>query len=108
MVSESMMALAATAGAAIVDAAATGSWTTAKARVAELFAAGDDHRFAVVERRLEDTRTRLDAVPTRELESLRRRQTQSWATRLEDLLDERPETAERLRQILAELAGDRR
>ncbi|MEV6489396.1 hypothetical protein AB0M20_12320 [Actinoplanes sp. NPDC051633] len=101
MLSERLTALARAGGAAIVDAAVAGGWTAARTRIAEVFAAGDQHRIDIVERRLEETRTRLDEVPTPELEALRLRLTLSWSTRLEDLLDEHPDAADRLERLLS-------
>jgi hypothetical protein len=66
-------------------------------RVALLF--GD----AVTQRRLAETRERLDSVPVQDLDALSRTLTQSWTTRFEDLLEERREAAEALRQLLDDL-----
>jgi hypothetical protein len=104
MLSARLTALAAEGGNAVVSAAATTAWTTVKPRFARLFARGDDHRRIVMERRLENTRTRLDGVKAKELEPLGRRLAQSWTTRLEDLLEDHPDAAGELQQILGDLA----
>jgi hypothetical protein len=105
MLAEPLIALAARGGNAIVEAATTTAWPAARSRMARLFARGDEDRRTVMERRLEETRTRLDEVRAQELEPLRRRLTQSWTTRLEDLLEDHPDSAGDLRQILDDLVS---
>jgi hypothetical protein len=103
MLTETLIALAAAGGTALVEAAATDAWNTAKGGVARLFGR-DKQQVEILEARLEDTRTQLTAVPAPQLDQLRRRQTQAWTTRLEDLLDEQPDAAGRLQELLDELA----
>ncbi|GIF17939.1 hypothetical protein BJ973_009097 [Actinoplanes tereljensis] len=103
MLTETLIALGAAGGTALVEAAATDIWNTAKDRVARLFGR-DTKQVTVLEARLEDTRAQLVAAPADQLEQLRERQTQVWTTRLQDLLEEQPEAAPALQELLDELA----
>ncbi|MFG1608455.1 hypothetical protein [Actinoplanes sp. NPDC049265] len=104
MLTEALIALAAAGGTALMEAAATDAWNTAKTGIARLFGR-DQQQVTILETRLEDSRAQVTAaVPADELDQVRLRQAQAWATRLEDLLSEQPQAADRLRGLIDELA----
>lgn len=105
MLTEALIALAAAGGTGLVQAAATDAWATAKAGMARLLGRGRPQQVAVIEARLESSRAQLVTLAGHELEQVRQRQAQAWATRLEDLLEEDPDAAGPLRRLLDELAA---
>ncbi|GIM97522.1 hypothetical protein [Paractinoplanes toevensis] len=103
MLTETLIALGAAGGTAVVEAATTDVWNTAKDRVARLFG-GDPKQVTILEARLEDTHERLAAAPADQVDQVREQQTQVWTTRLQDLLEEQPDTAPALQELLDDLA----
>ena len=95
-----LLALAALAGQTVVAAAATDAWESTKRGFAQLFGRGDQGRAELAERRLEDTRNQLEAVPGPELEQARRQLEAAWKTRLVDLLEEHPDAADDLQDLI--------
>lgn len=104
MLEEALAALAAAGGSALVQAATTDAWEKAKAGFARLLGRGDERRTAVIEGRLESTRTELVPLAGAELARVRDAQAAEWTTRLRDALEEDPDSAETLREMLDELA----
>ena len=105
MLAEALAALAAAGGTALVEAATTDAWERAKVGFALLFGRGDERRTAVIEGRLEGTRAELVPLTGTELERTREARAAEWTIRLRDALDEHPDSAERLRGLLDELAA---
>ncbi len=105
MLSEALVALAAAGGTAVVQAAASDGWVTAKAGFARLIGRDDPARVALVEKRLEDTRTHLTPLSGTPLEQARRAEATAWAIRLQDLLDEDLHAAVLLRQLVGQLTA---
>jgi hypothetical protein len=96
MLAETLAALAAAGGTAVVGAVATDAWQATRAGVAWLLGRGDPDRTDAVEQQLE--RTRVSVVDgSGDVEKLRA----AWTGRLEDLLIERPEAAGQLRELIA-------
>ncbi|AXG77890.1 hypothetical protein [Streptomyces paludis] len=93
MLAESMMALAAAGGGAIVQAAGTDAWATVRERIARLVGRGDAERQRAELTRLDQTSADLSALPGRdpeadaEAEHRRVRWESVWQTRLELLLE---------------------
>jgi hypothetical protein len=106
MLEEALVALAAAGGTALVEAAATDAWTKAKERFAQLLGRGDQQRAVVVEGRLERTRAELLPLTGAELEQAREVRATEWATRLRDVLEEHPESAEELREVVEQLRAE--
>ncbi|WP_445270433.1 hypothetical protein [Streptomyces sp. DSM 41634] len=107
MLAEAMTALAAAAGAGVVQAATTDAWTGLRVRVARWFGRGDERREQVQLERLDRTAAELTASGGAERE--RELQEREWRTRFEDLLEglddtEREEAADELRALLRESA----
>jgi hypothetical protein len=101
-----METLAALAGNALVTAAVTDAFESARAKVARLFGRGEPDQ--AVERRLEATARRVTAVPEAELDQVRETLARQWETRFADLLADHPEAAGEVRAFVQEsvTAGD--
>lgn len=109
MLSESLVALAAAGGTAVVQAVGTDAWGAVRDRTARLFARGDAERQTTVLARLEETAHDLSdqADPSSALI----RWESAWRARWEMLLDclsdaELPAVAEELTQVI-DMAGRR-
>ncbi|MFJ7271274.1 hypothetical protein ACIQV3_32305 [Streptomyces sp. NPDC099050] len=95
MLAESLAALAAAGGAAVVQAATTDAWTELRDRVARWFGRGDGELERVQLERLDRSAAELVAGAGSEQE--RALQATVWRTRIEDLLESLPDDAERER-----------
>jgi hypothetical protein len=104
VLAEALAALAAAGGTALVEAATTDAWEKAKSGFARLFGRGDDRRTEVIEARLESTRAELVPLTGAALERAREARAAEWTTRLRDVLEEHPDSAEMLRGVLDDLA----
>jgi hypothetical protein len=104
-------ALAGAGGAALVGAAATDAWQSARAGFARLLGRGDARRRELAETRLDATAAEVQRVGDAGREEVRRVLVSAWQTRLADLLAEDPDAAEELRalteQIIAALPAGR-
>jgi hypothetical protein len=97
MVAEWVAALAASGAGALVGAAATDAWQTARAGVLTLFGRTGERRRELAAGWLDEDAAALFRADGAEREVLRQRLLASWQTRLADLLDEHPEAADELR-----------
>ena len=104
MLLEALGALASAGGTALVEAAASDAWEKARAGFARLLGRGDKRREAVAEGRLDATRAQLAPLSDAELDRMRQIQIGEWTTRLRDFLEEHPDGAAELRDVLADLA----
>ncbi|GAB1818298.1 hypothetical protein [Herbidospora sp. RD11066] len=98
MLAETLTALAATAGSAVVTAMATDAWEDVKARCAKLLGRGDETAGERQAERLESARAELLAADDREqtagaLEA-------AWTVRLRDLLEDHPDAEGSLRELV--------
>ncbi|MGK5529396.1 hypothetical protein [Streptomyces sp. URMC 129] len=106
MLSEALTALAATGGAAVVQAAGTDAWTGFRAKVAGWFGRGNAERERAELERLDRTAAALADGSGGDL--VRVREQVAWETRFEALLEsaaderERDALAGRLRDLLRE------
>ena len=96
-----MAALAATAGEVLVAAVVAGVPEDVRDTIARLFGGGQPDRQ--VERRLDATRRQLADAGPAQLAGLQAIQAGQWATRFEDLLNDRPEAAAEVRALVAPL-----
>ncbi|MFD8982006.1 hypothetical protein [Streptomyces sp. NPDC059564] len=106
MLAESLMALAAAGGSAVVQAATTDAWAGFRVRLARWFGRGNERREQVQLERLDRTLAELTAGGGAERELLAR----EWRTRFEELLEdlddsEREVAAAELGDLLEERAG---
>ncbi|MFD4629115.1 hypothetical protein ACFVYR_04335 [Streptomyces sp. NPDC058284] len=93
MLSDSLAALAAVGGGAVVQAIGTDAWTTLRAGVARLFGRGETDSGTLA--RLDRTAADLDEVASAESGAVRADLSRAWRTRFEDLLDALPEPERR-------------
>jgi hypothetical protein len=99
-------ALAQTAAQTLVAAATTDVWSRAKLLFAKLIGRDDPVRIKTVERRLEETRSRLADAPRQELAAARTAQEGAWVTRVLDFLDANPDAEEEIQQFIISIAAE--
>ncbi|WP_405443553.1 hypothetical protein OG373_38835 [Streptomyces avidinii] len=115
MLEEAMVALAASVGSGVVQAAGTDAWQAVRHRLARLLGRGDRQQESAQLERLDRTAAELTAAgqegdaPEGGGDEERARHGAAWRTRTEDLLDqldpdERAAAAAELRALLAEVA----
>lgn len=96
-----VVALAALAGNALVQAMVTDGWEGVRHKIARIFGRGRPD--PKVEQRLDASRSRLvEALPT-ELEQVRSVLAEQWQTRFSDLLDDHPDAEDELRALVDEI-----
>ncbi|TRO56338.1 hypothetical protein [Streptomyces sp. IB201691-2A2] len=109
MLTEALIALAASGGAAVAQAAGTDGWNGLRRAVARWFGRGDETRERAELERLDRTASELEAAAPDDTERIRARQETSWQTRFEMVLEglpeaEREQLANALQALLAEHA----
>ncbi|WP_412538659.1 hypothetical protein R8Z50_22740 [Longispora sp. K20-0274] len=113
MVADWILALAAAGSTTLVQAAATDTWQFARDGFARLFGRFGERRGELVLGRLEETAAALAGLDADGAEPGRLAERSAWQARLRDLLEEHPEAAEELRELIeriarAQPAGDTR
>ncbi|MFD9932276.1 hypothetical protein ACFWZ6_03970 [Streptomyces massasporeus] len=101
MLVEALLALAATGGGAIVQAAGTDAWGGVRSGVARVLGRGEAAREQGELDRLDHTQAVLEASNEDEIEQVRAAQVSVWQNRLEMLLEDLPEAQRQ--QAAAEL-----
>lgn len=106
MLEQALVALAASGGSAVVTAAGTDAWDSARGRLARWLGRGDAEREGAELERLERTAVALRQAAPGEIERVSMRQEGTWQTRIEDLFEglpdaERTRAADELRSLLA-------
>jgi hypothetical protein len=96
-------ALAALAARMVVAAASTDAWGTAKSGVAPLLGRGDPEQERRADRRLDQTRDQIQAAAGKELERARADLEAVCRTRLADLLEEQPDAAGELGEVVKQI-----
>jgi GrpB-like predicted nucleotidyltransferase (UPF0157 family) len=96
-----VIALAATAAAALVQAMVTDGWEGVRHKVACLFGRGEPD--AAIERRLDSTRAELTAAAPSQREAVRAALAVQWETRLGDLLADHPDAQSELAALVREM-----
>ena len=96
-----IVALAATAAAALVQAMVTDGWEGVRHKVAQLFGRGQPD--VAIERRLDAARDQLTAVPPDELEKVQRALALQWETRFADLLADHPDAEAELAALVKDI-----
>jgi hypothetical protein len=96
-----VVALAAMAAAAVVQAMVTDGWEGVRHKVASLFGRGQPD--VAIERRLDATRDQLAAVSAGELETVRAALAVQWETRFADLLADHPDAGAELAALVKEI-----
>lgn len=100
-----LTALAQFAGQTVAAAAITDVWETVRGRFAKLIGRGDARKTEIAERWLAQTRDQLTAAGGSGLEHAQQAQTERWAVRFADLLDEDPGLEADLRALTDEVAA---
>jgi len=103
MLTEGLLALASVAGNAVVVAATTDAWETARRGYMRLLGRGDPRREQLAGQRLDETRDQLTATSDAELEPVRGALAERWARRLADLLEEDPAAEAELLALVAQV-----
>jgi hypothetical protein len=96
-----MIALAAMAAAALVQAVVTDGWEGVRHKIARLFGRGQPD--AAIERRLDATRDQLTAATPGDLEQVRAALAAQWETRFADLLADHPDAETELAALVKEV-----
>jgi hypothetical protein len=96
-----VVALAATAAAALVQAMVTDGWEGLRHKVARLFGRGQPD--AAIERRLDATRKQLAAATPGDLATVEADLTAQWETRFADLLADHPDVTAELAALVKEI-----
>lgn len=99
-----MVALAAMAATAVVQAMVTDGWEGVRHRVARLFGRGQPD--AAIERRLDATRDQLTVATPGDLETVRAALAAQWQTRFADLLADHPDAEAELAALVKDLKPD--
>jgi hypothetical protein len=100
---ETLVSLTSIAGRTLVAAAVTDAWGTAKRGFVRLLGRGDPRQTELAQQRLEQARAQLASVPAAGLEQVRNRLEAVWQARLQDVLDEHPETAIDLKALVEQI-----
>ena len=100
-----LVALAQFAGQTVAGAAIADVWEAVRGRFARLLGRGDTRKTEVAEQWLEQTRQQLATAAGSGLEQAREAQSQRWAGRFADLLDEDPGVEAELRALAEEVAA---
>jgi hypothetical protein len=105
MPGEVLMALAQFAGQTVAAAAVTDVWEAVRGRFARLLGRGDARRTQVAQQWLAQTHEQLTKTASSGLKRARDAQTERWAARFADLLDEDPGVEAELRALVEEVAA---
>jgi hypothetical protein len=100
---EALLALAALAGNTVVAAATTDAWEAARRKFARLLGRGDPKKEQLAEKRLEETRQKLEGANGQELEKAQAELGRVWQVRVADLLEEDPGVEAELRALVEEI-----
>ena len=96
-----MVALAAMAAAALVQAMVTDGWEGVRHKVARLFGRGQPD--VAIERRLDATRDQLTAATAGDLDKVQAAQAAQWETRFADLLADHPDAEAELAALVKDI-----
>jgi hypothetical protein len=99
-----VVALAAMAAAALVQAMVTDGWEGVRHRVARLFGRGQPD--VAIERRLDAAGDQLSAATPGELETVQAALATQWETRFADLLADHPDVEAELAALVREIRPD--
>src|ERR1700683_2297059 len=103
MLAESRLTLAALAGRAVVDAAATDGWEATERGYAKVLGCGDAAKTQLAEQWLAEKREQLTPGAGTDLELQRTALAVRWAGRLADLLKDNPDAEADLRALVQDI-----
>lgn len=98
-----LTALASSGATALVSAAATDAWGTARAGFSKLFGRGDPERERITADRLDEAATQIEKLDHDRIAEVRETLINAWGIRLRDLLEERPDSAEELEALIEQV-----
>jgi hypothetical protein len=98
-----LVALAATAGSALVGAIATDAWQLARSGFGRLFGRYDRRRQEIIEAAMDHDARAIEQAENAHRDSRRTRVAAQWQARLRDLLVEYPDIADYLRPLVAQV-----
>jgi hypothetical protein len=104
MLTETMIALGAAGGTAVIQAAATDGWTHFKTGLAKVIGRGDPAATTRTEEELDRTHDELAPLEGEVLTSRRRVTEEVWKSKLITFLDQHPEAEAELEELLAQAA----
>jgi hypothetical protein len=96
-----VVALAAMAASALVQAMVTDGWEGVRHKVARLFGRGQPD--AAIERRLDTTRDQLTAATSSDVETVQAVLAAQWETRFADLLTDHPDAEAELAALVKDI-----
>lgn len=102
MLTETMIALGAAGGTAIVQAAATDGWQHFKTGLAKIIGRGDPAATARTEEELDRTRAELVALEGEVLAGRQRIAEKTWESKLIAFLDRHPDAEAELERLLSQ------
>ncbi|WP_327321998.1 hypothetical protein OG735_05460 [Streptomyces sp. NBC_01210] len=103
MAGELLIPLASSGAAALVAAAATDAWQTARTGFLRLLGQGDPRRERLAASRLDEAAARIEGAADGGSGRIREELFPVWRTRLTDLMQEHPEVVDQLRALTHEL-----
>ncbi|MEU6864981.1 hypothetical protein ABZ924_17140 [Streptomyces sp. NPDC046876] len=107
MLTDALEMLAAAGGTALVGAVATDAWQTTRSGFTRLLGRGNPQAEQTTAGRLDRAAAEVSrASGPQELESVRRDLQAEWRGRLKDLLEEQPELAAELRELIARVEAE--
>jgi hypothetical protein len=106
-VTEVLAALAMSAASRLVAAMVDDGWQETKARVVRWLGRGDPEEESRQETRLERAREEVVEGAGQDADQVQKRQAAAWQTRFEDLLEDEPEAANELRELMESLGQPR-
>jgi hypothetical protein len=98
-----ILQLGSSGAAALVGAAATDAWTTARSAFVRLLGRGNKTSESLAERRLDALAAEVEQAEGAEREAVRKRLLAVWQTRLSDLLEEDPDLATTMKSVRDDL-----
>ncbi|MGK5547828.1 hypothetical protein ACSNOH_24265 [Streptomyces sp. URMC 127] len=106
MLTEALEGLAAAGGSALVGAAATDAWQTVRTGAARLLGRGDDRQERYAIERLDRTAAEIERATDEDRQQLRDKLRTRWTGQLEMLLEEHPEAADELRELIERVRAE--
>ncbi len=96
-----LVQLATSGATTLVTAAATELWKDTRQGFLRMLGRGDSRREELAGQRLDALAEAVQQAPEAQRDAVRRQQAQMWQTRLADLLQEDPEMAHGLQELIA-------
>jgi len=105
VLTEALAALAAAGGTAVVGAMATDAWQATRSGVARVLSRGGSPRQEVIEAQLDEDAGVLERAGEADRDQVRQELLPVWRRRLADYLQQHPDAAEELRELVDQVQG---